>query len=178
MSTLSNTAWGLLPENVVQTLRIKYWQSPRKLKGLLSGGQLFPLVVPLKPPRGNAATQDINHFQNFVSSWKNFSQNSIKGSGQEISDSTSKGCEVIWEKRNFRSLAEQDIPTHLTITDIGSLACLLGSDEERQLQQWLFKVRYIFEQLAWQSSSRQLNGHQDSFYVGRSFLTDSDQNLF
>ena len=159
MSTSSKATWGLLPEDVLHTLKNKYWQHSRNLKSLLSGGDSFPLVVPLKPPRGNAAIQNIGHFQNFVSSWKVFSQDSVHGSGQESRDSNSTGCEVIWEKRNFRSLAEQDVPTHLTILDIGSLACILGSEEERQLQNWLSKIRYIFEQLSSQSLYG-VDGHQ------------------
>ncbi len=163
MSTSSKTPWGLLPEDALQTLKIKYWQNPRKLKSLLSGGQSFPLVVPLKSPRGNAAIQNIDHFQNFVSSWKVFSQDAIQGSGQEISGSKSTGCEVNWEKRNFRSLAEQDVPTRLTIPDIGSLACLLGSIEECQLQNWLSKIRYIFESLSLPSNSLQTSSDHKLF---------------
>ncbi|MCO7227395.1 Wadjet anti-phage system protein JetD domain-containing protein [Pleionea sp. CnH1-48] len=173
MRTSSKATWGLLPEDVLLTLKNKHWQNSRNLKSLLSGGDSFPLVVPLKPPRGNAAIQNIGHFQNFVSSWKSFSQDSINGAGQERSDSKSKGCEVIWEKRNFRSLAEQDVPTHLNILDIGSLAYILGLDEERQLQDWLSKIRYIFESL-----SSQLNIHKASSYEGSSSYGNSDQNLF
>lgn len=182
MSTSSKATWGLLPEDVLLTLKNKHWQNSRNLKSLLSGGDSFPLVVPLKPPRGNAAIQNIGHFQNFVSSWKSFSQDSINGAGQERSDSKSKGYEVIWEKRNFRSLAEQDVPTHLNILDIGSLACILGSDEERQLQGWLSKIRYIFESLSSQSFLPQSQSHQASSDEGSSFhdssLRGSDQNLF
>lgn len=178
MNTSSKATWGLLPEDVFHTLKNKYWQNSRNLKNLLSGGDSFPLVVPLKPPRGNAAIQNIGHFQNFVSSWKSFSQDSINGSGQESRDSNSTGCEVIWEKRNFRSLAEQDVPTHLTILDIGSLACILGSEEERQLQDWLSKIRYIFESLSSQSYFPQSQSHQASSYEGNSSHGNSDQNLF
>ncbi len=182
MSTSSKATWGLLPEDVLLTLKNKHWQNSRNLKSLLSGGDSFPLVVPLKPPRGNAAIQNIGHFQNFVSSWKSFSQDSINGAGQERGDSKSKGFEVVWEKRNFRSLAEQDVPTHLDILDIGSLACILGSDEERQLQYWLSKIRYIFESLSSQSYLPQSQSHQASSYEGSSShdssLRGSDQNLF
>lgn len=126
------------------------------------------MVVPLKPPRGNAAIQNISHFQNFVSSWKLFSQNTTRGSGLERSqfkeERKSTGCEVIWQQRNFRSLAEQDVPTHLSIQDVSSIASLLGSDEERQLQNWLSKIRYIIESLSLQSHSLQLNAHQSSSY--------------
>ncbi|PID43347.1 MAG: hypothetical protein CSA52_02250 [Gammaproteobacteria bacterium] len=177
MSAVSKTSWGLLPEDVRQTLKVKCWQNPRKLKSLLSGEQSFPLVVPLKPPRGNAAILNIRHFQDFVLSWKRFSQDSIQSSlqvtGQQGNESNSIGCEVIWEKRNYRSLAEQDIPTHLIIADVGSLACLLGPDEERQLQRWLVKIRYVFESLRLQSLSLQINGHQAS-----SRQNDCDHKLF
>jgi hypothetical protein len=178
MSTSSRATWGLLPEDVLLTLKNKHWQNSRNLKSLLSGGDSFPLVVPLKPPRGNAAIQNIGHFQNFVSSWKSFSQDSINGAGQERGDSKSKGFEVVWEKRNFRSLAVQDVPTHLNILDIGSLACILGSDEERQLQDWLSKIRYIFESLSSQSYLPQSQSHQASSYEGISSHGNSDQNLF
>ena len=178
MSTSSKATWGLLPEDVLLTLKNKHWQNSRNLKSLLSGGDSFPLVVALKPPRGNAAIQNIGHFQNFVSSWKSFSQDSINGAGQERGDSKSKGFEVVWEKRNFRSLAEQDVPTHLNILDIGSLACILGSDEERQLQDWLSKIRYIFESLSSQSYLPQSQSHQASSDEGSSSHGDSDQNLF
>ena len=182
MSTSSRATWGLLPEDVLLTLKNKHWQNSRNLKSLLSGGDSFPLVVPLKPPRGNAAIQNIGHFQNFVSSWKSFSQDSINGAGQERGDSKSKGFEVVWEKRNFRSLAVQDVPTHLNILDIGSLACILGSDEERQLQDWLSKIRYIFESLSSQSYLPQSQSHQASSDEGSSFhgssLRNSDQSLF
>ncbi|GEM_PF-211906 len=183
MSTSSKATWGLLPEDVLLTLKNKHWQNSRNLKNLLNGGDSFPLVVPLKPPRGNAAIQNIGHFQNFVSSWKSFSQDSINGAaGQQRNDSKIKGCEVVWEKRNFRSLAEQNVPTHLSILDIGSLACILGSDEERQLQDWLSKIRYIFESLSSQSSLPQSQSHQASSYEGISFhgssLRNTEQNLF
>lgn len=178
MSTSSKAAWGLLSEDVFHTLKNKYWQNSRNLKSLLSDGDSFPLVVPLKPPRGNAAIQNIGHFQSFVSSWKSFSQDSIYGASQERSDSNNTGCEVIWEKRNFRLLAEQGVPTHLKILDIGSLACILGPDKERQLQSWLSKIRYIFEQLSSQFLSQQSYSPQSQRHQASSSHGNIDQNLF
>lgn len=182
----SKATWGLLPEDVLLKLKNTYWQNSRKLKSLLSIGDSFPLVVPLKPPRGNAAMQNIGHFQNFVSSWKSFSQDSINGASQERGDSKSKECEVVWEKRNFRDLSEQDVPTHLKILDIGSLARILGSNEERQLQDWLSKIRFIFESLSSQpyfpQSRGEIQSHQASSDEGSSSygssLRDNDQKLF
>ncbi|PIE20725.1 MAG: hypothetical protein CSA61_00755 [Neptuniibacter caesariensis] len=166
LQTRQTGKWGLLPADALQLLKVKYWQKPKKLKSLLSDGQSFPLVISLKPPRGNAAIRDIGHFQSFVASWKGFSQNPVQrldqGSGQKEQASNNTGCVVRWEKRNFRSLVGQDIPTHLTIPDIESLARLLGPVEERQLQNWLEKIRYLFQSLLSQSSSPHINDHQAS----------------
>ena len=159
-------SWGLVPSDVLELLTVQYWQNPKRLKRLLSGDKLFPLEVPLKPPRGNAAIQNINHFQTYVSSWKAFAK--------ELSESKSKRCEVRWESRTFRSLAGQAIPTHLSISDIGALACLLGSDQERQLHGWLSRIKYIFDALA-----SEPGGHADtSHQAAESSGPTRDQRLF
>ena len=144
--TSSTPNWGLLPVDVLQSLKTKCWHNPKKLKRLLSGEQPFPVVVALKPPRGNAAIQNMGHFQSFVSQWRDFSHHH---------DAAQNACSVNWEQRAFRSLEEQDVPTKLSVPDISSLASLLGANEERQLQSWLSTVRYIFESLAAHSDSHQ-----------------------
>lgn len=129
--------WGLLPEDVLDSLKYKQWQNPRKLKSLLKGDTIFPLQIPLKPPRGSAALKNINHFQRFISYWKIFTE-----------DKSRHACDVTWERWNFRSLSEQEMPTLLVIPDVGSLACLLGNNEERQLNEWQSKIAYIFDALS------------------------------
>lgn len=129
--------WGLLPEDVLESLKYKQWQNTKKLKSLLKEDTMFPLQIPLKPPRGNAALENINHFQSFISHWKIFTE-----------DKNRHACDVIWESRNFRSLSEQEIPTQLKIPDVGALACLLGKNEERQLSEWQSKITYIFDALS------------------------------
>lgn len=134
--------WGLLPEDVFESLNHNQWQNSRKLKSLLKGESSFPLQVPLKSPRGNAVLADINHFQRFVSSWKRFSE-------KECTEHESKyACKVSWENRSFRSLSEQLIPTMLSIPDVGALARLLGKNEEHQLNKWQSKIAHILDALA------------------------------
>ena len=132
--------WGILPTDVLILLKARYWQNRKKLKSLLSGEIEFPLKVFLKPPKGNAALQHILHFQEFVLSWKEFEKGNCEPEGS--------GCVVIWEHRIFRSLSEQEIPTHLIIADIGSLAGLLGCNEVRQLREWQSRIQYIFDALS------------------------------
>ncbi len=156
----SKNSWGLLPPDALELLKVRYWHNRSKLKSLLNGGVKFPLEVPLKPPKGNAALQNMSHFQKFVTSWKAFSKDGCVYEG--------KGCVVRWESRTFRSLSEQEIPTHLSITDIASLAGLLGSNEERQLSEWQSKIQYVFDSL-----SSGLNQNIDG-----SNKTIRDQELF
>ena len=153
----SRPSWGLLPADVVQSLNVKYWQNRRKRKSLLSGDIAFPLVVSLQPPTGKKALAKIHHFQKFVTSWRAF-----------VKDSGAKGWEVRWESRTWRSLAEQKIPTHLSLSDIGALAGLLGTNEARQLRAWQSKITYLFNALCAAFNQRM---HQSSQVI-------CDQKLF
>ena len=163
----SRPSWGLLPADVLESLKVKHWQNRSKLKSLLNGDTEFPLEVPLKPPTGNAALRNISHFQKFVTCWKAFSK--------DDNESERQGCEVRWESRTFRSLFEQEIPTRLSIADIGSLAWLLGSNEERQLREWQSKIAHIFDSL-----SSELNKCADTFNknADASSTAMRDQALF
>ena len=129
--------WGLLPEDIIASLKLKQWQNTKKLKSLLKGDSVFPFQLSLKPPRGNSVLENINHFQRYVSSWKAFS-----------ADSGQHGCEVLWEIRPFRSLGEQELPTSLMIADVSALARLLGNDEADQLNEWQSRIAHILTALA------------------------------
>ncbi len=128
--------WGLLPQNAIAHLRQKEWLNKKNLKNLLKGDRPFPIIFHLKPPQGNAILKNINHFQTFIASWKEF-----------IPDQNSRTCEVIWEKRRFRQLSEQMIPVKLIIHDIATLACILGKAEENQLIEWRRKISFIMTEL-------------------------------
>lgn len=137
--TRSRPSWGLFPEDVVEILRAKYWENTKNLKRLLGGDIEFPLEVSLRTPTGSDAQQDINHFQSFVANWKYFCK---KG------DHEGKRIEVRWQIRTFRSLLDQEIPTHLVVPNIESFANLIGNNAERQLREWQYKIAYIFDSLS------------------------------
>lgn len=135
--TADRPTWGKLPKDLIASLKRKYWCHPKKLKSLLKDDSVFPLQVSLQPPRGNAVLEDINHFQTFVASWKEFS-----------GDESKRFCEVFWERRSFRSLSEQAIPTRLSIADIAAFAGLMGEHEAGELRQWQAKIAYVLNALA------------------------------
>ena len=109
----SRPAWGLLQQDAVELLRAKYWNNTKALKSLLTGNTEFPIQISLKPPKGNAALNNISHFQEFVDSWKSFC---------EQAEYESIRVNVHWETVIFRSISEQQVPTYLTIPDISSLS--------------------------------------------------------
>ncbi len=143
--------WGLLPEDVKSILKSRYWQNRSRLKKLLLGGEEFPISLPLKPPRGNTALDNINHFQVFISSWKIFLASQISQTdvgNEKCSNDVQNKIRVVWKEQNFRLLSQQQIPTHIQIPDIVSLAHLLGEDEAHQLSEWQSKIAYVINSLA------------------------------
>lgn len=137
--TNSRPAWGLLQQDAVELLRAKYWNNTKTLKSLLAGNTEFPIQISLKPPKGNAALNNISHFQEFVDSWRSFC---------EQAEYESLQVKVSWDTVTFRSLSEQKLPTNVTIPDITSLAQMLGSEQERQLMYWQYRVAFIFDSLS------------------------------
>lgn len=136
--TNSRPTWGLLQQDVVALLRAKYWNNTRNLKSLLIGNTAFPLQISLKSPKGNAVLSHISHFQEFVSSWRSFC---------EQVEYKFLGVKVNWDTVTFRTLSEQKVPISMTISDITALAQMLGSEQERQLKDWRYRVAFIFDSL-------------------------------
>ncbi|KZY96874.1 hypothetical protein A3746_22190, partial [Oleibacter sp. HI0075] len=141
----SRPAWGLLQQDAVELLRAKYWNNTKALKSLLTGNTEFPIQISLKPPKGNAALNNISHFQDFVDSWKSFCEQAEYESIQ---------VNVHWETVIFRSISEQKVPTYLTIPDISSLSRMLGDAEEQQLKDWQSRISYIFDSLSIELAKR------------------------
>lgn len=141
----SRPAWGVIQQDAVELLRAKYWKNTKTLKSLLAGNTEFPLQISLKPPKGNAALNNISHFQEFVDSWKSFC---------EQAEYESMQVNVRWETVIFRSISEQQVPTYLTIPDISSLARMLGDAEEQQLKDWQSRISYIFDSLSIELAKR------------------------
>ena len=144
----SRPSWGLLQKDAIEVLRARFWNNTKNLKNLLSANTVFPLEISLKPPTGNAALNNINHFQEFVASWKLFS---------EKAETECKKVHVRWDTRTFRSLSEQAIPTHLTIPDISALARMLGDVEEQQLRDWQSKIAYVLDSLSIELAKRTIH---------------------
>ncbi|MBV7317016.1 Wadjet anti-phage system protein JetD domain-containing protein [Shewanella sp. NIFS-20-20] len=143
--TKSRPAWGLLQQDAVEVLRTKYWNNTKTLKSLLIGNTGFPIQISLKPPKGNAALNNISHFQEFVDSWKSFCEQPEYESIQ---------VNVRWERVMFRSISEQQVPTYLTIPDISSLGRMLGDVEEQQLKDWHSRISSIFDSLSTELAKR------------------------
>lgn len=144
-NTNSSSPWGLLKQDAVDVLRAKYWNNRKTLKNLLIGNTAFPIQISLKPPKGNAALNNIMHFQEFVGSWKSFCEQAEYESIQ---------ANVHWDTVTFRSLSEQKVPTYLTIPDIRSLARLLGEEEKRQLRNWHSRIATILGSLSIELAKR------------------------
>lgn len=140
MAHYKQPSWGRLPADIAAQLRQRQWESARNLKDLLKGIKTFPLQLSLKPPSGNAILQDINHFQNFVAAWRDFS-----------SRQSNALIEVCWVERGYRHLAEQAIPTWLIIHDVAALVQVLGQSEQAQLAEWQSKIAFVLAELAVES---------------------------
>lgn len=124
---MSDRKWGLLPEEVIQRLREKEWRNPRVLKARLKGQKSFPISMSLRPPRGQEAAAGLWQYQNFVEAWKAF---------------PNRSC-VLWEKRAFRQLSDQNLPARFSVRDIGTLAEVLGEEERSALAGWESRISRI-----------------------------------
>tara|TARA_R110001592_G_scaffold19231_12_gene79120 strand:- start:2402 stop:3616 length:1215 start_codon:yes stop_codon:yes gene_type:complete len=127
---MTEPGWGLLPEQVIARLKAREWDNRRRLKARLSGVEPFPISVPLKPPQGQAALVDLQHFQRFISAWRAYPHS----------------AQVRWRDLSYRSLAQQRVPTHLLVVDIAELAAVLGPDEQQALQRWQSRIGLILGQ--------------------------------
>src|SRR5690606_37316136 len=117
----------------------------KTLKSLLAGNTGFPIQISLKPPKGNAALNNISHFQEFVNSWKSFCEQAEYESIQ---------VNVRWETVIFRSISEQQVPAYLTISDISALGRMLGDVEEQLLKDWHSRIAYIFDSFSIELAKR------------------------
>ncbi|MDP9140547.1 MAG: DUF3322 domain-containing protein [Pseudomonadota bacterium] len=77
--------------------------------------------IPLKPPSGKVAMQDIGSFRRFLDAWAAVSTDSL----------------VCWENRTLRGVGRVRVPTHVTFSSTLAIAEFLGPeaiDRLRQLQ--------------------------------------------
>lgn len=112
--------WGLLPEAVVAQLMQREWRNTTHLRARLSGERPFPLRLSLKAPTGNQALTDLEHFQQFIKSWKNW-----QNLGQ-----------LQWQGKKYQQLGEQQVPVALQINSMPELINILGPKAEARSRHW------------------------------------------
>lgn len=126
-SSMTEPSWGVLPDEALRQLRAREWANRRRLKQRLKGAELPAMEVKLKPPQGTSALSDLGHFQNFINAWRDYPNVSC----------------VRWKTISYRNLAEQQVPVSLVISDVGTLANLLGDAEQRALQYWQARISRV-----------------------------------
>lgn len=112
--------WGRLPETLRQKLQALEWQQRRHWRDRLTGQRPFPIRLPLKPPNGKQALQQLSHYQDFIHSWR---------------DWPGPGC-VSYLTRQLATLGEQQLPQQLQLRDLDEFIAFLGGEAQRQWQHW------------------------------------------
>lgn len=112
--------WGLLPSDVRALVLKREWNNDAGLKARLLNRKPFPIRIGLKPPAGRSAIADMGHFQKFISEWRSYSS-------QE---------NIEWEARNYRALAEQNIPRFFVLKNIKELLAFVGMAAIKRSEQW------------------------------------------
>jgi hypothetical protein len=113
-------AWGLLPANVKELVLTKEWQNNTILKARLLNQKPFPIRIGLKPPTGQYAIEDIEHYQKFVSQWRSYAPQRF----------------IEWDTRNYRMLSQQKVPRFLIIKNVQDLIEFIGAEAVVRSQIW------------------------------------------
>ncbi|MBK8816562.1 MAG: hypothetical protein IPN42_14150 [Methylococcaceae bacterium] len=113
-------AWGLLPSDVKELILIREWQNFTGLKARLLNDKPFPIRVGLKPPTGQKAVSDIEHFQKFIGQWRSFAAQHL----------------IEWETRNYRVLFEQTLPKFFVLKNVQELMAFVGDEALKRSQIW------------------------------------------
>lgn len=121
--------WGLLPDEVITLITRREWLNNNNLRGRLSGKRAFPLRVSLKAPTGTQALSNLEHFQCFIESWRNWLY----------------PHQLHWQQKKYQQLGEQQIPTVLQLDSMSELITLLGPKAEARKQHWERLMRPLLE---------------------------------
>ena len=108
-------SWGLLPADIRELIVMREWQNNVVLKARLLNQKPFPIRIGLKPPTGQSAIEDMEHYQKFVSEWRNYALQSF----------------VEWDTRNYRKLSEQTVPKFFILRNIQELIEFIGDEAVR-----------------------------------------------
>lgn len=126
-SSMTEPSWGVLPDEALRQLRAREWTNRRRLKQRLKGAELPAMEIRLKPPQGSSVLSDLGHFQRFINAWRDYPHVSC----------------VRWKTLSYRNLAEQEVPVSLVISDVRTLANVLGDAEQRTLQHWQARISRV-----------------------------------
>lgn len=105
---------------MIKKLQAKYWETPVNLKLLLKNQMVFPITIPIVIPGAKSALDNLDAFREHVTQWLALAK---KYPPKE-------GIEVLFEKKNYRSLGEQIIPRRLVISHFQALILLIGRENE------------------------------------------------
>ncbi|OAI10553.1 Wadjet anti-phage system protein JetD domain-containing protein [Methylomonas methanica] len=112
--------WGLLPSDIKELILKREWQNFTGLKARLLNDKPFPIRVGLKPPTGQLAVGDMEHFQKFIGQWRSFAAQHL----------------IEWETRNYRVLSEQTLPKFFVLKNVQELIEFVGDGALKRSQIW------------------------------------------
>ena len=112
--------WGLLPADVRELVLKREWHNTSSIKARLLNKKPFPIRIGLKPPGGQSAVEDIEHFQTFIRQWRSFPSQQF----------------IEWETRNYRTLSEQMLPKFFILKNIQELIEFIGVEAVKRSQIW------------------------------------------
>lgn len=112
--------WGLLPSDIKELILKREWLNLTGLKARLLNEKPFPIRVGLKPPTGQLAVDDMEHFQKFIGQWRSFAAQHL----------------IEWDTRNYRVLSEQRLPKFFVLNNLQELIGVIGDEALEKSQIW------------------------------------------
>ncbi|MGM3189821.1 DUF3322 domain-containing protein [Dickeya dadantii subsp. dieffenbachiae] len=112
--------WGRLPQDAIEELRRREWDHPGRLRERLLGTRPLPITCVLKPPTGNEALEDLDHFHSYIAAWRKWPWPD----------------QIVWVKKQYRQLGEFTVPIRLEIESTKALITALGTKAIERSQGW------------------------------------------
>lgn len=122
-------SWGLLPADVRELVLKREWRNTSNLKARLLNRKPFPIRIGLKPPTGQSAVEDLEHFQTFIRQWRSFPSQQF----------------IEWDTHNYRALSEQTLPKFFTLRNIQKLIEFIGDEAAKRSQLWKINMSPLLE---------------------------------
>ncbi|WP_373185903.1 DUF3322 domain-containing protein [Halopseudomonas sp.] len=112
--------WGRLPGDAIEDLRRLEWEHTGRLRERLLGRRPFPIPCLLKPPTGNQALEDLDHFHGYIAAWRKWPW----------------PHQVTWVTKRFRQLGQFEVPVRLEIESTQALIAALGDEAVERSRGW------------------------------------------